>query len=336
VREVLSQGAPERLVHVYGPTETTTYATWHRVGAVEDGATTIPIGRPIANTEAYVLDGRLQPVPVGVPGELYIGGAGVARGYLNRPELTAEKFVPDPFSGDEPGARLYKTGDRVRRRADGDIEFLGRLDGQVKLRGFRVEPGEVEGALNGHGRVRESVVLLREDAPEKKRLVAYVVPGQDGTTPAVDELRGFLREKLPEYMVPSAIVVLEALPLTPNGKVDRRALPAPDPSGFRAENDYAAPRTPLEERLVEIWKEVLGLRRVGVRDDFFELGGHSLLGTQVVSRLRGALRVELPLRHLFETPTIAGLAERIEAVQRSDPAPSVATLSPYGLDEGRL
>jgi acyl carrier protein len=232
----------------------------------------------------------------------------VARGYLNRPELAAEKFVPDPFSGDEPGARLYKTGDRVRRRADGDIEFLGRLDGQVKLRGFRVEPGEVEGVLNGHHAVRESVVVLREDAPGKKRLVAYVVPSQDATTPSVDELRGFLREKLPEYMVPSSFVTLDTLPLTPNGKVDRQALLASGVERPDSGSDYAAPRDALEERLARIWGEVLGIGRVGIHDDFFELGGHSLLATQLISQVRAALGVELPLRSLFEKPTVAGLA----------------------------
>ena len=224
VREVLASGPPERLLHVYGPTETTTFATWYPVERIKDDATTMPIGRPIANTEAYVLDAQLELVPVGVPGELYIGGPGVARGYLNRRQLTDERFVPNPF-GEKPEARLYRTGDRVRRLANGDIEFLGRLDGQVKLRGFRIEMGEVESVLNNHPAVREGVVLLREDAPEHKRLVAYFVAA--GAAPTNSELRDFLRQKLPDHMIPAAFVVLEAMPLTPNGKIDRDALPEP-------------------------------------------------------------------------------------------------------------
>ncbi len=306
VREVLVEGAPERLLHVYGPTETTTFATWHPVEEVEEGAATVPIGAPIANTEAYVLDGHLRPVPVGVPGELYIGGPGLARGYLNQPALTKEKFIPHPFS-DEPGARLYKTGDRVRRRTNGEIEFLGRFDEQVKLRGFRIELGEVESVLDSHASVRESAVVLRGDASEQERLVAYVVPAGPLTL-SPKELQAFLRERLPGYMVPTAFVALGALPLTPNGKVDRRALPAPDLSGLPTENAYVEPRTPVEEALAGIWEEVLGLERVGVNDDFFELGGHSLLAVQVIARLNRRFGVELPLRVLFDAPTVAELA----------------------------
>jgi hypothetical protein len=292
----------------------------------------VPIGRPLGNALVYILDERLNPVPIGMPGELHIGGSCLARGYLNRPDLTSERFIADLFS-EAPEARLYKTGDVARRRSDGNIEFIGRIDDQVKIRGFRIEPAEVEANLGQHAAVRGAAVLARKDDSGDERLVAYIVPHRR-PAPTVSELRSYLRERLPEYMVPSDFVVLEALPLTPNGKVDRRALPALDRPGLGAETAYMQPRTPVEEQLVEIWEEVLGLERVGVHDDFFELGGHSLLATRVVSRVIGALRVELPLRYLFETPTVAGLAERIEAVQGS--APSVTTLSSYGLEQGRL
>ncbi|MDQ3942418.1 MAG: amino acid adenylation domain-containing protein, partial [Actinomycetota bacterium] len=335
VRKALHRLPKVRLINGYGPTENTTFTCRLPMSSVSpppEGS--VPIGRPISNTRVYILDARLRPVPIGVVGELYAGGEGVARGYLSRPELTAEKFIPDPFS-DEPGARLYRTGDLARYLPDGNIEFLGRIDHQVKIRGFRVEPGEVEAVLGQHPEVREAVVVAREDALGEKQLVTYIVPARQ-RAPKGGELRGRLKEKLPEYMVPSAFMVLEALPLTPNGKVDRRALPAPDPSSFRAENAYAPPRTPVEETLAAIWTEVLGVEQVGIHDDFFELGGHSLLATQVVSRLRDALRVELPLRYLFETSTVAEVAERIAAVRRSDPTPSMAALGSDDLDEGRL
>jgi amino acid adenylation domain-containing protein len=309
VEALYAAGAGE-VYNLYGPSETTTYST---AAHVPPGDSSVPsIGRPIANTRAYVLDRRLEPVPIGVAGELYLGGSGVARGYLGRPALTAERFVPDPFgpsTGAAPGGRLYRTGDRVRWRADGTLEFLGRLDQQLKLRGFRVEPGEIETVLGGHPAVRAAAVIAREDAPGDMRLVAYVVlagmPLDDG------ELRRFLEQRLPEYMVPSAIVVLESLPLLPNGKLDRRALPAPDRMEPKAREDYVAPRTPLEEMLAGIWATVLRLERVGVRDNFFAIGGHSLLATQVVSRLRATIGVELPLRALFEDPTVADLAARV-------------------------
>jgi acyl-CoA synthetase (AMP-forming)/AMP-acid ligase II/acyl carrier protein len=327
---------PPRLINTYGPTEATVVSTLCelRPGAGHNLVTQseVPIGRPLGNDLIYILDGSLNPLPIGVPGELHVGGSGLARGYINRPELTSERFIPDPFS-DAPEARLYKTGDIARWRSDGNIEFLGRVDDQVKIRGFRVELGEIETVLDRHPALRGTAVLARTDAPGDERLVAYVVPHRR-PAPTARELGGYLKEMLPAYMVPSAFVTLDSLPLTPNGKVDRKALPAPDTSGFRAENAYAAPRTPAEERLAEVFEEVLGLERVGIHDDFFELGGHSLLATRVVSRVRGAFRAELPLRYLFETPTVAGLVERIEAVQRS--APSVATLSSYGFDQGRL
>ncbi|MET0398426.1 MAG: amino acid adenylation domain-containing protein, partial [Longimicrobiaceae bacterium] len=310
VRRVLETGGPERLLHVYGPTETTTYASWHRVRPEDTEATTVPIGGPLGNTRLYVLDARREPVPVGIPGELFIGGAGVARGYLGRPELTGEKFVPDAF-GPEAGARLYRTGDRVRWTAAGVIEFLGRIDHQVKIRGFRIEPGEVEAALLEQEGVSEALVVVREDVPGQKRLVAYLVCGE-GPGATVAGLRADLRRRLPAYMVPGAFVMLERLPLNANGKVDRRALPAPE----REEGaGYAPPRMPAEEVLAGIWAEVLGVERVGVEDSFFDLGGHSLLATQVVSRARQAFGVELPLRALFEAPTVAELVGRIEELR---------------------
>jgi acyl-coenzyme A synthetase/AMP-(fatty) acid ligase/acyl carrier protein len=332
VREVMAEGGPERLLNAYGPTETTTFAIWYHVQEVEEGATTIPIGRPIANTEAYVLDAKMQPVPIGVPGELYIGGPGLARGYLRRPELTAEKFVANPFS-DEVGARLYKTGDLVRYLADGNLVYLGRIDHQVKLRGYRIELGEIESTLRRHAGVRESVVVLREDAPEQKRLAAYVVAAGP-SRPSARELRAFLRKMLPDYMVPSAFVVLDKLPLTPNGKVDRRALPAPERPHL--EEGFVAPRTPVEEALAEIWAEVLRLKQVGIHSDFFELGGHSLLATLVISRVREVFQAELPLRSMFEELTVAGLAERVEVARQSNPVPSLAAPGSDDHEEVRL
>jgi amino acid adenylation domain-containing protein len=293
----------------YGPTETT---IWSTVARVRPGIP-ITIGRPIANTRVYVLDDHLQPVPIGVPGELCIGGAGLARGYLNRPELTAERFVRDPFSG-EPGVRLYKTGDRVRWLPDGNLEYLGRFDHQVKLRGFRIEPGEVEVALGRHPRVRAAVVLVREDRPGDHRLVAYVVP-HAGAAPEPAALRAHLEERLPAYMVPSAFVILDALPVTANGKVDRRALPAPSsPSG--AAN---APRTPVEEKLAAIWAEVLGVPQVGVRDNFFELGGHSLLAVRLLARIQNAFGVRLSLAGVFDQATIENMAGAVERALEPGP-----------------
>jgi len=310
VKEVLRRGSPKRLIHVYGPTESTTFTSWYLVQDVSEEATTVPIGRPISNTEVYVLDQHQQPVPIGVPGQLYIGGAGLARGYLNRPALTAQQFIPNPFSA-EPGAHLYQTGDRVRYRADGNLEFLGRLDEQVKLRGYRIEPGEIEAVLEQHPAVQAAVLMVVQEATEDKQLVAYVVARQQ-PAPSLSELRRFLKEKLPEYMVPTAWVLLEALPLTPNGKLDRRALPAPDRARPEMEGTFVAPRTHVEKVLTDIWVELLGLNRVGVQDNFFELGGHSLLATKLISRVRNIFQVELPLRRLFDTPTVVGLAEAIE------------------------
>jgi amino acid adenylation domain-containing protein len=318
VREVLrGGGAPERLLHVYGPTENTTFSTWGQVREVEAGARTVSIGRPIRNAEAYVLDGRMRLVPMGAPGELYVGGAGLARCYVGRAGLTAEKFVPHPFS-DEPGARLYRTGDVVRLLSDGRIEFVGRADNQVKVRGYRIELGEVEAALAAHERVKGCVVLVREDEPGDKRLVAYVVAAEADARVSANELRAHLKGRLPGYMVPSAFVLLSELPLTLNGKVDRKALPVPDSSLASSEDVYVAPRGAVEEALCEVWAEVLRVGRVGVEDNFFELGGHSLLATQVVSRVRQLMQVELPLRVMFEEPTVAALARHIASVGEAD------------------
>jgi acyl-CoA synthetase (AMP-forming)/AMP-acid ligase II len=276
----------------YGPTEATVACSSHRVR--EGGAGRNLIGAPIANTAFYVVDAAGRPVPVGVPGELWIGGAGVTRGYLGRAALTAETFVPDPFGG-VPGARLYRSGDRVRWTAEGELEFLGRIDTQVKVRGFRIEPGEIEAALRTWPGVREAAVVVRDDAAGDRRLVAYVA----GEVVA-DEAREHLRGRLPDYMIPAAFVVMDALPVNSSGKLDRKALPAPEYGG--AEERYVVPRTPVEEVLAGVWAEVLGAERVGARDDFFELGGHSLLATRVVSRIRAAFGVELPLRALFANP----------------------------------
>lgn len=295
---------PAELSGYYGCTEAPSATVWHYQR--EDTRRLVTIGRPNTNKQIYLLNSELQPVPVGVPGEVYIGGKGLARGYLNRPGLTAEKFIPNPFRP-EPGARLYRTGDRARYLSDGTLEFRGRLDQQVKIRGFRVELGEIEAVLSRHPVVRECVVLAREDGPGGKWLVAYVVVSREqGVT--LSGLRSFLRERLPDYMVPAVFVLLDVLPLTPNGKVDRRALPAPEGGRSELERAFVAPCTPVEVELAEIWAEVLGLKRVGVHDNFFELGGDSLSATRVISRVRDALQVEVSLRGLFEQPTIAELA----------------------------
>ncbi|MET0399627.1 MAG: amino acid adenylation domain-containing protein, partial [Longimicrobiaceae bacterium] len=307
VRRVLERGAPGRLLHVYGPTETTTYASWQHVRSVEADAATVPIGRPLANTTLYVLDAGGEPLPVGVPGELYVGGPGVARGYLGQAELTAGRFVPDPFSA-RAGERLYRTGDRVRWTAAGEVEYLGRLDAQVKIRGFRIEPGAVEAALGEDPRIREAVVVVREDVPGQKRLVAYVVP-REGVELATAELRARLAERLPEYLVPGAFVTLGSIPLTANGKVDRRALPAPERGP--AQEARVAPRTEVEAILCEVWAGVLRMEQVGVEENFFELGGDSILSIQVVSRARQR-GLKLTPRQLFEQLTVARLADVVE------------------------
>jgi amino acid adenylation domain-containing protein len=317
-------GRDTLLFNEYGPTETVVGCCMYQVPSDFEISGSIPIGRPIANTQLYVLDPHLQPVPVGIPGELYIGGVGLARGYLRRPEPTAEMFIPHSFSN-VLGARLYKTGDRVRYLPDGNIEFLGRLDHQVKMRGFRIELGEIETVLGQHPAVRQAVVLAREDVPGDRRLVAYIIPSQK-QAPAMSELRSFLQEKLPEYMVPSAFVLLEALPLTPNGKLDRRVLPAPE--GLRPELQalYVVPRTEIERMIATVWQEVLRIERVGLYDNFFDLGGHSLLLVQVHSKLREVFGEDLSIIDMFKYPSINALTkhlsekktERVPSWQRDD------------------
>ena len=304
-----------RLHNHYGPTEShvvTAYTSEYPVG---DWSKLPPIGRPIANTQIYILDRLLNPVPIGVSGELHIGGAGLARGYLNRPDLTREKFISNPFKiseGKDEGEKLYQTGDLARFTLNGNIEFLGRMDDQVKIRGFRVELGEIEAVLAQHDHVDETVVLAREDIPGNKRLVAYVVPTQEHV-PSVEELRRFLRERLPDYMVPAAFAPLAALPLTPNGKVDRRALAAFDVARQTPEETFVAPRTSVEHRLADIWKSVLWLKlEVGVHDNFFDLGGHSLLSVRLVAEIEKVFNKKLPVAALFQLSTIAELAPRLE------------------------
>ncbi|HEV7402337.1 MAG TPA: amino acid adenylation domain-containing protein, partial [Chthoniobacteraceae bacterium] len=322
------------LYNLYGTTEVWD-ATWYdpRDRAPTEGQ--VPIGRPLTNVEVYVLDENGGPVPAGVPGELHVGGAGLARGYLNRPEATAEKFIPHPFST-EPGARLYRTGDRVRRLPDGNLEYLGRLDQQVKIRGHRIELPEVEAALLAHPAVQAAAVTLREDRPGDPRLVAYIVQDAEhnGDRPSaeslVPELRAFVQQRLPKSSVPSAFVSMARLPLTPSGKLNRRALPAPDDVQRGDDEAFVAPRTPAEEAMAGLWREILGVTAVGVHDHFFSaLGGHSLLAAQLISRIRNRLQVELPLRAIFEHPTVSGLAAELETVQKrtADPGPRLVARS---------
>ena len=349
VRRAIALLPNTALINGYGPTEGTTFTCCYRIPReLDDGIATIPIGRPIGNTKVYILDASLNPVPVGVPGELHIGGDGLARGYINQPELTAEKFITNPFL-DDPNARLYKTGDRVRYWHDGNIEFLGRSDLQIKLRGYRIELGEIEAVLKQHGAVRECIVIAdagsssqqsesgnrkaKIEHPEsERRLVAYVV-AHDVAAHSINDLRNFLIRKLPDYMVPSAFVFLESLPLTRNGKVDREALPVPDQVRPELEAIFMPPRSPVEEMLAVIWAEVLRVERIGVHDNFFDLGGHSLLATRVVSRIRRALQVEITLRAFFETPTVAGLAERIEEIPQTERKLPIFPLLPVVRDK---
>ncbi|HKV36650.1 MAG TPA: amino acid adenylation domain-containing protein, partial [Pyrinomonadaceae bacterium] len=306
-----------RLLNAYGPTETAITATTFQVPQLADeNHSQMPIGRPLAQRAIYILDQQGVPVPVGVAGELHIGGPLLARGYLNQRALTAEKFVPDPFSK-RPGARMYRTGDQVVYAEDGNIRFLGRVDRQVKMRGYRIELGEIEAALYACEGVRDAAVIVNEQANGEKQLVGYLVLEAGATNTAVDKVRERLRERLPDYMIPTAFMLLEEMPLTPNGKVDRRALPAPDQARAREVDDYQAPRTPIEEMLCDVFAGVLAVERVGVEDNFFELGGHSLLVTQVISKIRENLNVELPVRAVFEYPTVVGLATQVEAENRA-------------------
>lgn len=325
--EALSRGLAEQLLqkggelwNMYGPTETT---IWSAVCKLKPSDKVISIGRPIANTQLYLLDQKLQPVPVGVAGRLYIGGDGLTRGYLNQPELTSQKFISSPFSPDAD-ALIYDTGDLARYLPDGRVECLGRIDYQVKIRGFRIELGEIEAVLVQHFEVREAVVIAREDVPGDKRLVAYVVPHQK-PAPTVNQLRSFLKEKLPEYMLPSTFVMLEVLPLTPNGKVDCRALPVPDQIRHEPEETFVAPRDELELQLTKIWEQVLGHKPIGVRDNFFELGGHSLLAVRLFAQIEKVTHKNLPLAVLFQAPTIEQL---VGILRREDWSPAWSSLVP--------
>jgi len=319
-----------RLLNAYGPTETTITATTYEVSAVLDQALNwrrIPIGRPTPNRRVYILDKYGNPVPVGVHGELHIGGGGLSLGYLGHPELTAKKFIPDPFAS-IPQAKMYKTGDLTTFRADSNIEFIGRVDDQVKVRGFRVEPGEVEAILNEHPEIHEASVVTRQDKNGDKQLIAYVVP-TGSSKPSQGDLVRYLQARLPHYMIPAAFITLTALPLTPGGKVDRQALPQPDNLRPELDSTYSAPRDPIETDLCKMWAEVLGVDKVGIYDNFFELGGHSLMATQVTARVREMFNVDVPLRELFEAPTIASLAEMIthRLIEREDEAGLVEALA---------
>jgi len=303
---------PFRLVNNYGPTECTVLATSGTVLSNEHPHRLPSIGGPIDNVQVHILNEGMRPAPIGESGEIYIGGAGLARGYRNQPDLTAERFVPDPFSS-EPGARLFRTGDLGRYLPDGQVAFLGRIDEQIKIRGFRIEPAEIVKVLDEHPAVQASTVVAREVEPGDKRLVAYFVPAAKAQ-PTHTELRNFIAARVPEYMVPATFVKLEALPLNPSGKVDRAALPAPNAENTLRDSSFVAPRTPIEERLAAMLALLLDLDRVGVEDNFFLLGGHSLLGTQLIARVRDAFGVELSLRTLFDAPTVSKLSAQIEAL----------------------
>jgi amino acid adenylation domain-containing protein len=320
-----------RMINLYGTSEVSDDTTWYDTGLRPSAGPLIPIGRPIANVQVYVLDQHQQPVPIGVPGELYIGGAGVTRGYWQHPELTAAQFIPHPFSL-EPGARLYKTGDLIRYLPDGTLEYRGRLDSQVKIRGCRLELGEIEAVLEQHPAVRQAVVVASAETPDETRLTAYLVVDQ-AEHPSLSALQRFLRHRVPAYMVPSAWVWLDALPLTPSGKVDRHALPGTNESWPGLAEAFVAPCTPTEEVLAGIWTTVLGVEVVNVHDNFFDLGGHSLTAVQVMARVRATLQVDIPLHALFAVPTVAGLALAIEAARQGEQTAAEPPLQPMSLGE---
>ncbi|UNO44069.1 non-ribosomal peptide synthetase [Streptomyces sp. MST-110588] len=307
--KVVEQLPGVRMINGYGPTEGTVFTSLFIVNGNYAGSGPLPIGTPIAGTRVYVLDAALRPVPPGVAGELYLSGDGMGRGYVNRPGITSERFVADPFG--EPGARMYRSGDLVRWLPDGNLDFVSRTDFQVKIRGLRIELGEIEAAAAAHPAVAQALVLARDDHGGSKRLVAYAVPEAGSQAPAPEELKEFIGRSLPSYMVPSAVIVLDAFPLTPNGKVDRRALPSPDDAAGTRE--YVAPRNPGEELVADIWADVLGVEKVGVTDNFFDLGGDSILSIQVISRVREIFMIDLPARTLFDNPTVADLAAAVEA-----------------------
>jgi aspartate racemase len=323
-------GEPPLLINGYGPTEATVEATICKLSelVIEDTLPQLPIGRPIGNVQAYILDRYLQPVPIGVPGELHIGGVCLARGYLNRPDLTGEKFIANPFNN-QPGTRLYKTGDLVRYLPDGNIEYLGRIDNQVKIRGFRIELGEIETVLGQHPAIRETLVVVREDVPGDKRLVAYLIPKQEPAL-TISELRHFLKEKLPNYMIPSAFVMLESIPLTPNDKVDYRALPAPNQVNQETGETFVAPRDKLELQLTEIWEKVLGIQPINVTDNFFDLGGHSLLAVRLFAEIEQVFRKKLPLATLFQAATVEAMASIIRQEEWLAPWDSLVPIQPGG------
>ncbi len=327
VRAVLDAAPPARLLHVYGPTEATTFATWHEIREVSAEAVTIPIGRPIANTQVYILDAEREPVPAGLPGELYIGGPGLAAGYLNQPELTAERFVRDPFAAD-PVARLYRTGDRVRCRRDGNIEFLGRLDRQVKIRGYRIEIEDVEAAIARLPQVRDAVVTVRGNTTDTRQLVAYVVPNANSGPPPTN-LWHDLKPLLPEYMLPASIVWLKSFPLNASGKIDRQALPTATEPGAQRAGVRVAPRDMFEQLLVGVWERVLAIDGIGVFDHFFELGGHSLLAAQLLDEIERETGATAPLAAFFADDTIAGLA-RLLRDPSLDPATPIVAINDGG------
>jgi len=315
------------LWNMYGPTETTVWSTICRIASADKP---IPIGRPIANTQVFILDANRNLTPPGVVGELYIGGAGLARGYLHRAELTQQRFVTSPFNAQ---ARLYRTGDLGRWLTDGTLYCLGRVDSQVKIRGFRIELGEIESVLAQHRAVRQAAVIARQEGLDEKRLVAYVV-AREGTAPNWAEIRDFLGQQLPAYMVPNVFVKLEALPLTPNGKLDRRALPEPEIGRAELQSFFVAPRNGAEKAVADLWAEILGLEQVGVYDSFFELGGHSLLAMRMASRIRDVFSIELALRDIFESPTVAGISQLIADRARS--VYSAATIASVSRELHRL
>lgn len=325
VQQLYQQETIQRVFNLYGPTEDTTYSTYT---LVERGEQKPSIGRPISNTQVHILDAHLQQVPPGAAGELYIGGDGLARGYLNRPELTAERFIPDPFS-QKPGARLYKTGDLAHYQPDGTIAFLGRIDHQVKIRGFRVELGEIEAVLYQHPAVQDVVVVAREDTPEEKRLVAYVV-FRNGKSATMQELLLHMRNALPVYMLPSAFIWLDALPLTPNGKIDRQALPAPDPGRQASEEPFVAPMTTTHYQLQQIWEDLLDVRPIGIRDNFFYIGGHSLLAARLIERIEQMAGKKLSLATLFAGPTIEALAKALQTEEERGVRTPVVAIQAQG------
>ncbi len=307
------QSRSDQLWNLYGPTETTIWSMVKRIQTQDKEP--ILIGRPIANTTAYLLDSYLQPLPIGVPGELLIGGEGLARGYLNREELTAERFITNPFNA---GERLYRTGDIARYRADGQLEVLGRIDHQVKVRGFRIECGEIESVLSTHPIIEQVVVDAQLDNTGENRLIAYYISQGDSITAA--ELREYLKRSLPDYMLPSVFIKLDAFPLTPNGKIDKKVLPSPSGASDELTQIYVPPENSVQTQLCSIWADVLGIERVGIRDNFFDLGGHSLQASRVIARLRETLQFDVPLRLFFENPTIADLALAITELQASQEA----------------